>query len=305
MPFLTFGASLAQARANAASATSNAEFVIPSTAIEIQAVRNVVSATSNGDFPAIPSTAIETQVVRDIAPVIDRESSADQGDAFVKSTRRVFGCQPTPVDKYLADALAGFITPRGECAPRTFASNAALRAELAEMLALHPDGEGVSVAKRIEALGFPSLLRDDDPKYLPGTLGAMRYDVGANAIRLGRFKLPQTDPYSKAAAFRFAGECELAHLRKGDPVAPLVREDHASILDFHYRAAGMRGHTALPPTGYINAAQDETHLSDFTAHLTRCRRLERPSRSILASRLRVYPVSPLDTMQTGPACVIL
>ncbi|VVE32309.1 hypothetical protein PAQ31011_03734 [Pandoraea aquatica] len=303
MPFLTFGASLAQARANAASATSNADFVIPSTAIEIQAVRNVVSATSNVDLPVIPSIAIETQVVRGIVPVIDKESPTDRGDAFVKSTRRAFGCQPTPVDKYLANALAEFITPRGECAPRTFASNAALRAELAEMLALHPDGEGVSVAKRIEALGYPSLLRDD-PTYLPGTLGAMRYDVGANAIRLGRFKLPETDPYSKAAAFRFAGECELAHLRQGDPVAPLVREDHASILDFHYRAAGMRGHTALPPTGYVNAGQDETHLSDFTAHLTRCRRLGRPARSILASGSRVYPVSPLDTMQTGP-CVIL
>jgi len=304
MPFLTFGASLAQARANAASATSNADFVIPSTAIEIQAVRNVVSATSNVNLPLIPSTAIETQAVRDIAPVIDRESPVDRGDAFVKSTRRVFGCQPTPLDKYLANALAEFITPRGECAPRKFASNAALRAELAEMLVLHPDGEGVSVAKRIEALGFPSLLRDDDPKYLPGTLGAMRYDVGANAIRLGRFKLPETAPYSKAAAYRFAGECELAHLRQGDPVAPLVREDHATILDFHYRAAGMRGHTALPPTGYVNAGQDETHLSDFTAQLARCRRLERPARSILASRFHMYPVSPLDTMQTGP-CVIL
>lgn len=304
MPFLTFGASLAQARANAASATSNADFVIPSTAIEIQAVRNVVSATSNVDRPLIPSTAIETQAVGDIAPVIDSESPADRGDAFVKSTRRAFGCQPTPVDKYLANALAEFITPRGECASRTFASNAALRAELTEMLALHPDGEGVSVAKRIDALGFPSLLLDD-PKYLPGTLGAMRYDVGANAIRLGRFTLPKTAPYSKAAAFRFAGECELAHLRKGDPVAPLVREDHASILDFHYRAAGMRGHTALPPAGYANAAHDETQLSDFTAQLARCRRLKSPLRSIRSSRLRMYPVSPLDTMQTGPACVIL
>ncbi|AKC71641.1 hypothetical protein MB84_22585 [Pandoraea oxalativorans] len=295
--------SLAQARADAAQARSNVDFVVPSGAIEVQGVRNVVSAKVNVDV-AVPSTAIEMQVANNVDSVTDRELPTRRGGASDKSTRRAYGCQPTPVGDYFAHALAEFVTPRGECAPRTFASNAVLRTELADMLALHPDGEGVSVAAQIEALGLPSLLLDD-LKYLPGTLDAMRYDVGANAIRLGRFKFPETDTYGKAAAFRFAGECELAHLREGDPVAPLVREDHASILDFHYRAAGMRGHTALPPTGYVNAVQDETQLSDFTAHLTRCRRLARSGRSILmVNKWGVYPVSPLDTMQTGP-CVIL
>ncbi|MFK0377479.1 hypothetical protein [Pandoraea sp. NPDC090278] len=299
MPFIAIGMSLSQARA----AKTNVEFAVPSAAIEMQAVRNIDASATSRAKHAPPSTAIEMQEVDNTASLTDKELPTRQGVASDKSTRRAFGCQPTPVDTYVANALAEFVTPRGECAPRTFASNAALRTELADMLALHPDGEGVSVAAQLEALGLPSLLVDDR-KYLPGTLDAMRYDVGANAIRLGRFKFSEIDAYGKAAAFRFAGECELAHLHKGDPVAALVREDHASILDFHYRAAGMRGHTALPPTGYVKAGQDETQLSDFTAHLTRCRRLGPPLRSIRASGLRVYPVSPLDTMQTGP-CVIL
>lgn len=216
--------------------------------------------------------------------------------------RTAFKCQPVTVNDYFDNALAELVTPQTECGARRYSSNADLRAALGEILTFHPAAGAFSVEARIKALNLRSLLRDD-PGYLPGTLTALCHDVGAHSIALGRFEFQHVDQPGEVE-FLFAGESELAFLHEGNPYAPRIRADHAAILDFHYRAAGMRGHTKLPPAGYAHAAKDETHLADFTAQLGRCRQradLARPPRATAAQR-PIY--NPLDQMQNGP-CTIL
>ncbi len=216
--------------------------------------------------------------------------------------RAVFQCNPIPVNDYFDNALAELVTPQSQCGERRYATNADLRAALGEILAFHPGAGTLSIEARIKALSLPSLLRDH-PDYLPGTLTALSYDVGAHSIDIGRFTFPEPDTVEEAA-FLFAGESELAFLHEDNPHACRIREDHATILGFHYRAAGMRGHTTLPPAGYALAAKDDTTLSDFTAQLTRCRKRNDLVRALRSTDGRNAQHNPLDLMQTGP-CVIL
>lgn len=89
-----------------------------------------------------------------------------------------------------------------------------------------------------------------------------------------------------------------------DAHASLIRNDHSAILAFHYRAAGMRGHTTLPPDGYALAIQDDTTLCDFTSQVARCQQrtdLSRSPRSVDDDHPRR---DPLDLMQNS-VCAIL
>ena len=217
--------------------------------------------------------------------------------------KAVFECRPVPVNTYFDNVLAELVTPTAACADRRYASNAQLRGALSEVLALHPQADELSLNARIKALGLPSLLRDE-ANYLPGSLTALCHDIGAHAVKIGRIDFPDVEVPGEAE-FLFAGESELAFLHEHTPHAPRIREDHASILDFHYRAAGMTGHTSLPPAGYVNAAHDNTHLADFTAHLARCRQRTDLARSDRASESRTRYFSPPDAMQTGPFCTLL
>ncbi|QBC32601.1 hypothetical protein [Pandoraea sp. XY-2] len=213
-----------------------------------------------------------------------------------------FTCRTMPVNDYFDDVLAELITPLGACGTPRHPNNAELRKTLGDLLTLHPDGAEVSVDARISELGLPSLLRDD-PAYLPGTLNALTFDVGGHSIDIGRFTFPEPD-IEQEAAFLFAGESELAFLHEGNPYAARIREDHSAILAFHYRAAGMRGYTTLPPGGYALAIQDDTTLCDFTSQLARCQKQTDPSRSPRSVEDRNTRYDPLDLMQNG-GCVIL
>ncbi|MFJ2993926.1 hypothetical protein [Pandoraea sp. NPDC087047] len=217
-----------------------------------------------------------------------------------------FECRPVPVSTYFDNVLAELITPQSDCAARQYASNAELRDALREMLTLHPQGREFSLKSHIESLSLPSLLHDE-PDYLPGTLAALSLDIGAHAVKIGRIRFPEFEILGEAE-FLFAGESELAFLHENNLHAPRIREDHASILAFHYRAAGMKGHTTLPPAGYVNAAQDETHLSDFTAQLARCRhrdnsgRVERDSKILMP---RLSGANRNGANRRGTSCTLL
>ncbi|MDM8358661.1 hypothetical protein [Pandoraea communis] len=245
--------------------------------------------------------------------VIDMENIANQPRASQPTSseakldvahfrRATFQCHPVPVNDYFDNVLAELVTPQSECGTRRYASNAELRKVLGELLTLHPAAGTISVDARIKAMGLPSLLRDD-PEYLPGTLSALSYDVGAHSIDIGRFTFPALDTVDEAA-FLFAGESELAFLHEGNPHASRIREDHAQILGFHYRAAGMRGQTTLPPAGYAPATQDETTLNDFTAQLARCRQRSDLGRSPRSSDNRYTHHNPRDPMQNGPCSIL-
>lgn len=220
---------------------------------------------------------------------------------YARLDRAAYTCRVIPVRDYFDSVLAELITPHSACGTGRFTSNAELRKALSELLTLHPEGSEVSVDTRVKEMGLPSLLLDD-PAYLPGTLTALSYDVGAHSVEIGRFTFPELDEVQEAA-FLFAGESELAYLHEGNPHAPRVRETYAAILGFHYRAAGMRGHTTLPPAGNTLAAKDDTTLADFTAQLARCR--QRSDLGRLPRSSDPHPrYDPLDLMQNGP-CVIL
>lgn len=216
--------------------------------------------------------------------------------------RATFACRTIPANDYFDNVLAELVTPLRECGAPRYADNAELRKTLGDLLTFHPDGARLSVDARIRELGLPSLLRDD-PAYLPGTLSALTYDVGAHSVDIGRFTFPELD-IAQEAAFLFAGESELAFLHEGNPHASLIRKDHSAILAFHYRAAGMRGHTTLPPDGYALAIQDDTTLCDFTSQLARCQQQTDLSRSPRSVENRHTRHNPLDLMQNG-MCVIL
>ncbi|VVE88769.1 hypothetical protein PBR20603_02728 [Pandoraea bronchicola] len=245
--------------------------------------------------------AIDMQQIRNQPHALPPESSvAKRQNAHFH--RAVFQRNPIPINDYFVNVLAELVTPKSKCGARQFPNNAELRAALSEILTFHPAAGKLSIEAHIKSLGLPSLLRNE-PKYVPGTLTALTYDVGAHSIDIGRFTFPELDSVQEAA-FLFAGESELAFLHEGNPHASKVREDHATVLGFHYRAAGMRGHTTLPPAGYALSAQDETHLCDFTAQLARCRKRNDLGRSPRSAGARNATPNPLDMMQNGP-CVIL
>ncbi|VVE44641.1 hypothetical protein [Pandoraea fibrosis] len=266
----------------------------------------ISSVLSNAGSYAIDARANRHEIAIDMERIENRPharspASTTSERLYARLGRAAFTCRVIPVRDYFDNVLAELITPHNACGTGRYTSNAELRKALGELLTFHPEGTEVSVEARVKEMGLPSLLRDD-PAYLPGTLTALSYDVGAHSVEIGRFAFPELDE-GKEDALLFAGESELAFLHEGNPHAPLIREAHAAILGFHYRAAGMRGHTTLPPAGNTLAAKDDTTLADFTAQLARCRQRSDLGRSPRASGPYRHH-DPLDLMQSGP-CVIL
>ncbi|AKM29596.3 hypothetical protein AB870_04830 [Pandoraea faecigallinarum] len=156
-------------------------------------------------------------------------------------------CGAVQVDDYMHDVLAALVTPQDGSPSRRYTRNADLRASVATALALHPDGGDALLEARLKALGLPSLLRDES-QYLPGTLEALRYDVGSRIVAIERSRLPDLADLEAPgdAALHAAGARELAYLDAGHPHAAQVALDHKRILDFHYRAAGATTWERLP-----------------------------------------------------------
>lgn len=264
-------------------------------------------AQSNPASYAIDAHANRHEIAIDIEKIVNQTHAwKPASQAAKRSNAHLPGAAVTyrtiPANDYFDNVLAELVTPLGECGAPQYPTNAELRKTLGDLLTLHPDGASVSVDARIKALGLPSLLRDD-PAYLPGTLSALTYDVGAHSIDIGRFTFPELD-IAQEAAFLFAGERELAFLHEGNPHASLIRKDHSAILAFHYRAAGMRGHTTLPPDEYALAIQDDTTLCDFTSQVARCHQRTDLGRSPRSVEDRHTRHDPLDLMQNS-VCAIL
>lgn len=216
--------------------------------------------------------------------------------------KAMFECRPTPIGAYFDNVLAELVTPKASSCIPTYDTNAALRTALKEILSLHPDAGDFSLKQHIGTLSLPSLLRDG-PEYTPGTLTALCHDVGAHSVAIGRIRF--TSPETPGdRELHFAGESELAFLHEGNPHAATIQEDHASILEFHYRAAGMKGDAFLQGGHDVGAVKNIGQLSDFTAHLARCRQRTDLVRGTRHRREAPTYWNPLDKMQTGP-CVIL
>lgn len=149
-------------------------------------------------------------------------------------------CQGVHLDDYMRNVLAALVTPKEGCPSRRYARNAELRHSVATALALHPEGGESLLEARLKSLGLPSLLRDE-PQYLPGTLEALRYDVGAQIVAIGRSELPDLADVDMPGddALHEAGARELSYLDSDSPHAAQVLRDHRRILDFHYGAAGV------------------------------------------------------------------
>ncbi|MGC7405805.1 hypothetical protein ACPWR0_17580 [Pandoraea pneumonica] len=202
-------------------------------------------------------------------------------------------CTPVPVARFVRNAVMDLLTPREGCPNACFSSNAKLRETLAEILALHPQGNDTTVARVVGELGLPSLLQDN-PAYAPGTLAALHYDVGAHALASGIGSVPSGTP-SEAEVLYF-GESELMFLDNGNVYRRDVASTHAAILDFHYGVAGLPGHgTRELGTPEISPAM--MHLADFTDHLTRCQQRRDAEPRLVAE---AQPVT-----RAGRGCAIL
>lgn len=243
--------------------------------------------------PTLPSTPPSTTAAT-TAP----STAPTPLDRFRKT---VYRCQAVPVSDYFERALATLVTPVGACAAEDRASNAELRAMLRDILALHPNAAELDVDGYLRTLGLASLLRDE-PEFRPGGFRALCHDMGLRSVAFGRFAFPDLDAPGDAELL-FAGQSELAFLHEGNPCAARIRRDHAPVLAFHYRAAGMEGHTALPPIGLSLTDVDDTTLSDFTAQLVRCGARGEPQRARRAVRPGRLDAA-IDPMQTGP-CTLL
>ncbi len=154
-------------------------------------------------------------------------------------------CQGVHLDDYMHNVLAALVTPKEGCPSRRYARNAELRHSVATALALHPEGGAALLEARLKSLGLPSLLRDE-PQYLPGTLEALRYDVGAQIVAIGQSELPDLAHVDTPgdSALHEAGARELSYLDNDSPHAAEVLRDHRRILDFHYGAAGVNSFEA-------------------------------------------------------------
>lgn len=158
------------------------------------------------------------------------------------------------MNDYMHNVLAALVTPKEGCPSRRYTRNAELRDSVATALALHPEGGTALLEARLKSLGLPSLLRDE-PQYLPGTLEALRYDVGAQIVAIGRSELPDLADVDTPgdAALHEAGARELSYLDSDSPHAAEVLRDHKRILDFHYGAAGVNSFEAYEPLQALEA----------------------------------------------------
>ncbi|VVE25427.1 hypothetical protein PIN31115_03361 [Pandoraea iniqua] len=178
----------------------------------------------------------------------------------------VIECKPVPVERYVRNALTELLTPRDGCPNACVPDNAQLREMLATILTLHPQGDATSLERVIGQIGLPSLLRDD-PEYTPGTLNALRYDVGAHAVASGVFSVSEGEP-SEAELLDF-GASELMFLDSLNEYRHDVASAHAAIIDFHYGAAGMAGHGARE-NRETRITPAMMQISDFKRHLATC-----------------------------------
>lgn len=187
-------------------------------------------------------------------------------------------CRTEQADEYVRNVLIALLTPKAGCPAQRYASNAELRESVRTALALHPAGADELLEVRLRALGLPSLLRDE-PQFMPGTLEALRYDVGVR-----RVEIIQSQPIDLASAgirhLQSAGERDLSILNTRNARftdASSVAREHAKILDFHYRAAGMEAIAGTRPAahsgnddGSTNRPLSSRRPAEFAAHLERC-----------------------------------
>jgi len=181
----------------------------------------------------------------------------------------------------------------GECPKPCLASNAQLRRALVEVLALHPQGDTISVETMLKD-SAPSLLLDD-PSYSPGTLKALRYDIGVNAEKQGLFSMSGEAPAEED--FLFFGESEMMFLKDGNQYRNEVARRHSTVIGFHYTAAGMPGYT-LQPGMLRRHSSSLGRIEDFVDHLAACRqRRDAPSVTVPAEgRSPSTPPSSLCTL---------
>lgn len=205
----------------------------------------------------------------------------------------VIECTPVPVDRYVRNALTELLTPRDGCPNACVPGNAQLREMLAAILTLHPQGDATSLERVIGQIGLPSLLRDE-PDYAPGTLNALRYDVGAHAVASGVFSVSEGEP-SEAELLDF-GASELMFLDTPNEYRHDVASAHAAIIDFHYGAAGMAGHGARE-NRETRITPAMMQIADFTRHLATCQQ-RREAESLAMADARTMP-------RAGMRCAIL
>lgn len=239
-----------------------------------------------GEVPATDRPAMTFTGIRNRLPeghAIRLESLPSQTNVLPDGA----GCRTMEVNDYVRNVLTTLVTPKEGCPSRRYARNAELLESVANALALHPQGGEALLEARIRAIGLPSLLRDD-PEYLPGTLHALRFDVGSRIVAIGRSELPDLAEAQAPddLALHVAGARELSYLDSENPSAAQVVRDHRQILDFHYRAAG-----AAAPVSITGPSPDpsahERHIADFIVHLKRCRQPSgpRPARPIARGRI--------------------
>jgi hypothetical protein len=211
-------------------------------------------------------------------------------------------CRTVHVDDYTHNVLTALVTPQDGCPSRRYTRNADIRTSVATALALHPEGGDALLAARLEALGLPSLLRDE-PQYLPGTLEALRYDVGSRIVAIGRSKLPDLANLGAPddLALHAAGERELSYLNGESPHAAQVALDHKRILDFHYGAAGVttwaerhgdrerHGDEAKRASekSREHRTGPEPRIGTFIEHLARCQQRSEPARTSTRAKGRI------------------
>lgn len=209
--------------------------------------------------------------------------SASTIEHFQRSAIR---CELVPVKKYFFEALMELVGTTGECPKPCLASNAQLRRALVEVLALHPEGDTISVDAMLKD-SAPSLLLDD-PSYSPGTLKALRYDMGANAVKIGLLSTGDEPPDEED--FLFFGQSEMMFLNDENTYRNDVARRHSSAIGFHYTAAGMPGY-ALQPGTRRKHSSSLGRIADFVAHLETCQQ-RRDAQSATTSAERHRPSTP-------------
>ncbi|AJP58314.1 hypothetical protein UC34_17800 [Pandoraea vervacti] len=223
-------------------------------------------------------------------------------------------CRSVHVDDFTHNVLTALVTPQDGCASRRYTRNADLRTSVAIALALHPDDGDALLEARLKALGLPSLLRDE-PQYRPGTLEALRYDVGSRIVAIGRSKLPDLANLGAPddLALHAAGERELSYLNGESPHAAQVALDHKRILDFHYGAAGVTTWEKQDrefhdgDVKHVKRASDnsrgahegpEPRIGTFIEHLARCQQRVEPTRTPTRAKGRIPIPQNVDAQRS-------
>ncbi|VVE46374.1 hypothetical protein PIN31009_04397 [Pandoraea iniqua] len=230
-----------------------------------------------------PRVAADLRAMTNARPALPAGPSLSLG-ATDRFRLGVIECTPVPVDRYVRNALTELLTPRDGCPNACVPGNAQLREMLTTILTLHPQGDATSLERVIGQIGLPSLLRDD-PEYAPGTLNALRYDVGAHAVASGVFSVSEGEP-GEAELLDF-GASELMFLDTPNEYRHDVASAHAAIIDFHYGAAGMAGHGARE-NRETRITPAMMQIADFTRHLATCQQ-RREAESLVTADAQTMP----------------